>query len=63
MLLVCSNFLDLLLMLCATYVFCDLVSALCSVLCDGSADEAGKRGLLLSQLRASAAAQLFRNLK
>ena len=32
-------------------------------LCDGSADEAWKRGLLLSQLRASALAQLFRNLK
>ena len=31
--------------------------------CDGSADEAWKRGLLLSQLRASAAPQLFRNLK
>ena len=45
------------------FVAQSVLYSMCSLLCAESADEAGKRGLLLSQLRASAGAQLFRNLK
>ena len=45
------------------FVAQSVLYSMCSLLCAESADEAGKRGLLLSQLRASAPAQLFRNLK
>ena len=45
------------------FVAQSVLYSMCSLLCAESADEAGKRGLLLSQLRASARAQLFRNLK